>query len=107
MRRMYSITCFIKKYSKQKSSKCKKLIRLSPKSKKKHSRSKESNTTDVMATNNVDQKLPNSRLQNGFTEKENKGVCFWILCSVIILGISVIDRQKFYRKRPNVYDISD
>lgn len=25
-----------------------------------------------MATNNVDQKLPNSRLQNGFTEKENK-----------------------------------
>ena len=53
------------------STKCKKLIRLSPKSKKKHTRTKESNGMDASG---VDHKENNSRLPNGFTDKENYGI---------------------------------
>lgn len=49
------------------STKCKKLIRLSPKSKKKQVKTKESNGMDASG---VDHK-ENNRLPNGFTDKEN------------------------------------
>ncbi|XP_076083517.1 neo-calmodulin-like isoform X2 [Mytilus galloprovincialis] len=49
------------------STKCKKLIRLSPKSKKKPSRNKEPNGMDASG---IDHKENNCRLPNGFTDKE-------------------------------------